>query len=380
VRVLVVSGIWPPDVGGPASHAPDVAAFLNARGHDVEVVTTAGKAPVLEAYPVRWVSRSLPKGLIHARTATEIARRAVRSNVVYTTGMFGRSSVGSVAARRPYVLKLTADPAFERARRRGMVDGDVEAFQQLPGDSAVRALRLARNFELRHAAHVFTPSAYLRELAVSWGVPPERVSVLPNPAPPLPELPRRDELRADLEMEGHTLAFAGRLTAQKSLGLALAALARIEGVQLFIAGEGDERGALELQVEELDLRERVRFLGAQPRARVLELFAAADASILSSSWENFPHTVVEALAVGTPVIATAAGGIGEVVRDGENGLLVAPGDVVALARAVERYFADDDLGVRLRAAAAPSVVEYAPERVFDRLEQALLEAARTLRA
>ena len=181
-------------------------------------------------------------------------------------------------------------------------------------------------------------------------------------------------------MEGPTLAFAGRLTAQKSLGTALGALARVEGVQLFVAGEGDERERLERQVHELDLGGRVRFLGAQPRARVLELFAAADAALLSSSWENFPHSVVEALAVGTPVIATAAGGVGEVVRDGDNGLLVAPDDAPALADAIERYFADEELRARLRAAAAPSVVKYAPDRVFDRLEQKLLEATRTLRA
>ena len=57
MRVLVVSGIWPPDVGGPASHAPAVAEFLVGRGHEVEVVTTASTAPDPQAYPVHWVRR-----------------------------------------------------------------------------------------------------------------------------------------------------------------------------------------------------------------------------------------------------------------------------------------------------------------------------------
>jgi glycosyltransferase involved in cell wall biosynthesis len=321
----------------------------------------------------------LPKGLIHLRTAVEIARRAIRADVVYTTGMFGRSAAGSLAVRAPYVLKLTADPAFERARRRGLVDVDLEAFQRSPGVAAVRALRAARTFELRRAAHVFTPSAYLRELALSWGVAADRVSVLPNPAPALVELPPREQLRASFELAGPTLAFAGRLTAQKSLGIALAALARVPGVQLVIAGDGDERNALVREAEALGIADRVRFLGALPRARVVELFAAADASILSSSWENFPHTIVEALAVGTPVIATAAGGIGEVVQNGKNGLLVASGDEAALAQAVADYFSDGELRSRLRAAAQLSVAEYSPERVFARLERTLVEAARTLR-
>ena len=95
---------------------------------------------------------------------------------------------------------------------------------------------------------------------------------------------------------------------------------------------------------------------------MLELFAAADAVLLPSSWENFPHAVVEGLAVGTPVIATAVGGVTEIVTDGVNGLLVPRGDAGALADAIRRFFADDGaaraaarrrrrLGRRLRARA-----------------------------
>jgi glycosyltransferase involved in cell wall biosynthesis len=377
MKVLVVSGIWPPDVGGPASHAPDVARYLHGRGHDVEVVTTAAAPPAPFEVPVHWISRRLPKGAIHVRTAGEIARRARHADVVYTTGMFGRSSAGAVTARRPYVIKLTADPAFERARRRGIVEGDVDEFQRLGAGPAVRVLRLARDAELRRAAHVFTPSAYLGELAVSWGVGADRVSVLPNPSPLMPELAPRPALREAFGMEGPTLAFAGRLTAQKALGDALGALSQVEEVTLLIAGDGDQRRPLEARVAELGLTARVRFLGPLPRERIVELFRAADASILSSSWENFPHTVVEALAAGTPVIATAVGGVAEVVRDGVNGLLVAPGDVEMLAGAIRRFFADAALREGLRASAAASVADYAPERVFARLEQTLVSVART---
>ena len=375
MNVLVVSGIWPPDVGGPASHAPEVARFLHGRGHGVEVVTTASAPPEPRPYPVHWVPRSLRRGVRHVRGAALIRSRARRADVVYTTGMFGRSSAGSLAARRPYVVKLTADPAFERSRRTGLVDGDVDEFQSGGGGPAVTALRAARDFELRHAAHVFCPSAYLRELAISWGVHPERVGVLPNPAPDVPELRPREELKAELGVNGATIAFAGRLTAQKSLDRALAAVAAADGVSFVVAGEGPDRPSLEAKAHELGIDGRVRFLGAQPRERVVELFRAADATILSSSWENFPHTVVEALAVGTPVLAMEAGGVAEVVHDGVNGLLVPAGDTDALASAVRRYFADEALRERLRACAAGSVADYSAERVFARLEDALRAVA-----
>jgi glycosyltransferase involved in cell wall biosynthesis len=307
----------------------------------------------------------------HYRGAALVHHRAREVDVVYTTGMFGRSALGATMARKPYVVKLTADPAFERSRRRGLVEGDVDEFQRGARGATVALLRLARDVELRHAAHVFTPSTYLRELALAWGVGPDSVSVLPNPAPAVPVLPDRDELRRAFGMNGATLAFAGRLTAQKSLGRALEAVAGADDVDLVVAGEGPDREPLERQAATLGIAGRVRFLGAQPRERIVELFRAADATILSSSWENFPHSVVEALAVGTPVLAMEVGGVAEVVRDGVNGLLVAPGDTAALGEAVRRYFDDDALREQLRASAADSVSEYAPERVFGQLESTL---------
>jgi glycosyltransferase involved in cell wall biosynthesis len=362
-----VSGIWPPDVGGPASHAPEVAGFLAARGHEVEVVVTADSAPAAAEYPVRWVSRRLPPGVRHAEGVRVVASRARWADVVYTTGMFGRSSLGGLLARRPVVVKLTADPAYERARRWGWFDGTLADFQRDRGRRTL-PLRRVRDLDLRRAAHVVTPSAYLRELVLGWGVPGARVTVLPNPAPAAPELRGRDELRAELGFDGPTLVFAGRLTAQKSLPLGIEA-ARRAGVALVVAGDGPDRAALEAAGG-------ARFLGAMPRERVLELFRAADAALLSSSWENFPHTVVEALAVGTPVIATRTGGVAEVVSDGDNGLVVEPDDVDALAAAIARFFGDAELAARLRSRAAASVEAYSAEAVFGRLEGILLTAAR----
>jgi glycosyltransferase involved in cell wall biosynthesis len=342
-----------------------VAAFLRGRGHAIEVVTTADRPPAPQDYPVRWVARSLPPGARHVLGVRVVAGRARRADVVYTTGMFGRSSLGALLARRPFVVKLTADPAYERARRWGLWRGSLEAFQH-GAPPLTLPLRLARDADARSAAHVVTPSAYLRELALGWGVAPDRVTVLPNPAPPVPELRDRDELRRELGFDGPTLVFAGRLTAQKSLDVGIEA-ARRAGVELVIAGDGPDRASLERLGH-------ARFVGPLARASVLELFRAGDASLLSSAWENFPHTVVEALAVGTPVIATRTGGVAEVVRDGENGLVVEPGDVDALTAAIRRFVDDEELAARLRGNAAGSVVDYAPEQVYGRLEQILTEA------
>ena len=364
MNVLVVSGIWPPDVGGPASHGPELATFLLEHGHAPHALVTAGAAPEAEAYPVDWIPRSLPPGLRHARGAARVRALARTSDVVYTTGMLGRSAAGSRLAARPLVVKLTADPAYERAWRLGLTRASLERFQGERG-LATLPLRAARNGIVRGAAHVVAPSVYLRDLALAWGA--REATVLPNPAPDVHTLPPRDELRAELGFAGPTVVFAGRLAPQKALHVAVAA-ARSAGVDLVVAGDGPERDALERLGH-------ARFLGPQPRSRVLELFHAADASVLSSSWENFPHGAVESLAAGTPVVATDVGGVGEVVRDGVNGLLVPAGDQEALAVALRRLVQDDELRGRLQAAAARSVADYSRERVYGRLLDILNAAA-----
>ena len=376
MRALIVSGIWPPDVGGPASHAPEFASFLLGRGHEVEVVVTADAAPAPESYPVHHVSRRIPPGARHLAVASLVGRFARRNDVVYATSMLGRASLAGAASRRPLVVKLVADEAYERARRRGLFDGDLDAFQHEEGDLRIRGLRALRDVALRRVDHLVCPSAYLASLAVSWGVPDEHVTMLPNPAPKLPELASREELRERHGFARPTLAFAGRITKQKALGVALEALAELDGVDLVVAGDGPDLDDVRRQTMALGLADRVSFTGSLSRHGVLELFRAADASVLSSAWENFPHTVVEALAVGTPVIATAVGGVAEVVRDEVNGLLVPPGDAAALAAAIRRFLADDALASRLRDAAPGSVDELRVDLVYGKLERILEEAAR----
>ncbi len=337
-------------------------------------MTTADVAPESPDFPIHAVLRSTPVGVRHARVAGLIARRARSADVVYATSMISRAGLGSTLARRPLVLKLVADAAYERAKRQGLFAGSLAEFQEARGPR-IAALRLARDLALRRASHVVCPSAFLRELSLGWGLATEKVTVVPNAIPPLPQLRPAAEVRAELDLPQPLLAFAGRINAQKALDVLLEALAQVDGPALALAGDGPERERLEARATELGLDGRVRFLGARTRTEVLELFAAADAAVLTSAWENFPHTVVEALAVGTPVLGTAVGGVAEVVRDGENGLLVPPGDPSAFAEALRRFLRDDALQGHLREAAAGSVEHLQQERVYGELERILERAA-----
>jgi glycosyltransferase involved in cell wall biosynthesis len=137
----------------------------------------------------------------------------------------------------------------------------------------------------------------------------------------------------------------GRLKAPKDFATLLAAFARL-GVpyRAAIVGDGPERAALEAAAATA----QVELLGE--RGDVPEQLAASDVFVLSSRSEGMPMSILEAMAAGLPVVASAVGGIPEIVRDGATGLLVPPGDADALAAALGRLLDDDGLRRRLGAA------------------------------
>jgi glycosyltransferase involved in cell wall biosynthesis len=363
MRIVFLTGIWPPDIGGPATHGPEFAAFLRDRGHDVRVVTMGDSEPTELPVAVETVSRGRPFVVRYPLVAARGARLARNADIVYATATYAAAASAAAAARRPFVAKLVSDPAYERARRYGLFRGSIEAFQTERAPAA-RTLKALRTASLRRARRIVVPSRYLAGLAVSWGLEARRVEVLVNPAPP-----PRDVEPEPLPREA--FVFVGRLTEQKALPVALEALARVPEARLVVVGDGPERAGLERQAAHLG--DRVEFRGSLPREDVLRHLAGARALLLSSAWENLPHAAVEALAVGTPVVATAVGGVPEVVRDGVNGLLVPPNDPEALAEAM-RALLDDDLRARLASAARSSVAAIGRDEIYTRLERILEEA------
>lgn len=366
MRIVFLTGIWPPDVGGPATHGPDFARFLRDRGHDVHVVTMGDSEPTDRPVPVETVGRNQPFVVRYPTVAARGMRLARGADLVYATATYAAAAAAASAARRPLVAKLVSDPAYERARRYGLFSGSLEAFQ-VARNPGVRALRALRTASLRRARTIVVPSAYLARIATGWNLDAKQIQVLANPAPPPSSL-------AGQALRPGTFVFVGRLTEQKALPVALAALALVPAASLVLVGDGPERNRLEQLARAEGVDGRVEFLGSRSREESLRYVAGATASLLPSSWENLPHSVVEALSVGTPVVATAVGGVTEVVDDGGNGLLVPPNDPVALARAMSRLLADDALRERLAAAAQPSVAAIGRDRIYTRLE-GLLEKA-----
>ena len=164
------------------------------------------------------------------------------------------------------------------------------------------------------------------------------------------------------------LLFVGRLTEQKGVDVLLAALARMRTTaMLTIIGRGPEQEALRARASDLGVSARVRWLDPQPPASLAPWYAAARVLVVPSTEEGLGLVAVEALFCETPVVAFRSGGITDVVRDGETGLLAPVGDADALARALDRLVADDALARSLGAAGRAHVeARFTPRAAAER--------------
>jgi len=223
---------------------------------------------------------------------------------------------------------------------------------------------------------LLAPSQSRADAAVAAGWAADKVHVLPHLPPPAPEAPvvPVDRKSTYTPATARLVFTAARLVDSKGLADLFAAMARLSGLYLWVAGDGADRAALEEKAYTLGIKPRVRFLGWQQDLR--PYFAAADVFVYPARQEDLGDMVVEAWAAGTPVVAADSLGPGLLIRHRENGLLVPVGDVQGLADAI-RFLLVDQAAAKAMAAAGRAAYEaaFTPEALLRRyldLFQALL--------
>jgi L-malate glycosyltransferase len=240
-------------------------------------------------------------------------------------------------------------------------------------ERAAWQVRLERVLDRMTDAHLVNCAAIADGLVARERIPRAKIRVIPNGidarAVSWTHDHRAARIAAGLAPDRAIVAQVGRLTTQKDYPTFLRAAARIAHVRpdvdFLVVGDGAEREALEALVRTLGLGSRVRFTGL--RHDVPTLLQAVDVLALASTFEGFPNVLLEAMAVGAVVVATAVGGAPELVESGDTGLLVPPRDATAMADAILRILDDQALARRLATAARHSVeTRFTVERLAAR--------------
>jgi glycosyltransferase involved in cell wall biosynthesis len=228
-----------------------------------------------------------------------------------------------------------------------------------------RAYNQLDRWSLRSANKVLTVSAPFRDQLAAFGVPRERIAVIHNAIPPgwgaqacLPE--RASALRATMGIapDRKVILIVGRLSREKDHLTLLEAVNRLRSTltpHLVIVGEGPEKPRIEERIRQLELGEYVTFTGQQKSAE--PWYGIADVAVLSSLSEGSPNALLEAMATRVPVVATAVGGVPEIVAHEEGALLIRPGDPESMSAAIARVLTEPELARRLTARSCELILE-----------------------
>ncbi|MCR6629433.1 MAG: glycosyltransferase family 4 protein [Magnetospirillum sp.] len=366
MNVLFVTGIFPPDLGGPATYVPAMASALQHRGHRIVAVVTLAERGAESGspwpYPVVRLPRRQWRPVRMVRTIATITRLARDADVIYLNGLVLEGIVASRLAGRPSVVKVVGDLIWEKARNAAATTLTIDAFQSAALPWRWRMLRRLQALYTGAATRVLTPSHYLGRIVQGWGVPAGRIDVVHNavevPAPAPNVKPEFD------------LVTVARLVPWKGLA-ELVDLAKARGWRLKIVGDGPLRRELEERAGGA-----VVFAGQVPQACVADEIRSGRVFVLNSSYEGLPHIVLEAKAAGVPVIATAVGGTPETITHGVDGVLIPHGDPAALEQAVGALLADETACRRLAAQGAGQVAQlFSFDHMVAETEAVLARAA-----
>ncbi|MGH2703115.1 MAG: glycosyltransferase family 4 protein, partial [Actinomycetota bacterium] len=319
-RILIITGIYPPEIGGPASYVPRAASALDNKGLDVEILTLSDERPLplSPSIPVRAILRSRWRPIRGLSLWVTAARSARQSDMILACGLFGVAAIVAQITRRRLVMRVVGDVAWERSRNHLLTHDDFVPFQLRRQVWRVEILKWFRSWVTRSADAVIVPSAFLADIVRSWGVPENRIHKINNGI----ELP--DHVASTKPKVSHpfSIVTSSRLVAHKRVDGILRAVAQIPQATLVVIGDGPEFLRLRTMARELKIESRVRFVGKLSADEAMATVEQSDVFVLNSTYEGMPHVVIEAMALGVPVVATSVGGTSEVVTDGEDGILV----------------------------------------------------------
>lgn len=366
-NILLAAPLYPPDIGGPATYTVMLERFLPPCGFDLCTVSFSR-------------FRHLPRGLRHLRYGAELFAKALSCKTIFALDPVSvgvPSAILAIVLKKKFILKVVGDYAWEQGVQAGTIRETLDEYLRTPFSSSYgwRARMLARleRAVARSANSVIVPSEYLKGVVSRWGVSPERIVVIRNAAL-IASCTRSDHHNDNGQRRGVTavcIITAGRLVPWKRFDLIIRILPdllkRFPGISLIIAGDGPDASRLNILANSLGVASRIQFLGRLSSQELHRRMRESKAFVLMSTYEGLSHLLIEALALGVPIIASDAGGNREVLEDGRCGFLVPSEDTDALLAAIGCALADEARTQEYVAAGLRSAQQYTPAAHISRL-------------
>jgi len=337
LKILIATGIFPPDIGGPATMLKALADSLIKQNFAVKIITYSDKINSKKQkdnnIEINKVTKTPNIAFRHLKYFIRMCRLAIWADVIYVTDTY---SVGRFAylikriLNKKYIVRFAGDSAWEIAVSRGWTKDYIVDFVEKVYSNQIEKLKNRRKKILIEADRVIAVSQFIAGIAKKIGVNDNKIKVIYNSIDFMNSsdinMDAVESIKAKYGGRAKIIIAACRLTPWKGVDGIIKILPQLKekvgNINLLVLGQGQELNNLKQLVDKFAINSNVHFLGKVDHSEILNYFKAADLFILNTNYEALSHTILEAMKAGAPIITTNIGGNSEVIENGEDGLLV----------------------------------------------------------
>lgn len=383
MRILIVTGIYPPDIGGPASYGRALARKL-AEEHQVTIVTYSVawsvKEDAQEKFAIVRIWKKWPWFLRNAFYGIKTFFQARHHDRIFILSNLNGGIVGSISGKfwnKKVFIRIPGDYAWQVAAEKVRTSLLIDDFQKAEKKGWIKFLFELQAKICRNAAGVIVPSEYLASIVRGWGVDSDKITIIYNGVEFKPSDLSKEDARRALGITGNIILSAGRLAPWKGFRMLIKIMPQLfvinQFFKLIIVGDGPDLATLKSIIKNLGLDRKVVLVGRKNQEELALFLAAADMFVLNTGYEGFSHQLLEAMKAGVPVITTSVGGNPELMRQGENGLMVKYNDEFNLVEAIKSVWQMEDLRDQFVSEAKKSVKKFSVEKMYDQTISYLTE-------
>ena len=317
MRVLVTVGIFPPDIGGPATFVPNIADyFQNDLNYEIEILTLSDRKnlDVKDNFSVKRIDRNLPIIYRWLKTIFTIYKLGKNKDLIFVNGLGTETTIANIFLKKKIIRKIVGDPVWERAYNKGKVSENFDEFQVRNYGLSISLQKKIRSFSIKNSDLVITPSQHLKNFILNLGFQNKIETI--NNGINIPE-----ESAEKFTNDQTNITIVSRLVTHKNIEKIIAAISDLNNplINLNIIGDGPELNQLQSIALRSDYKENIMFHGKLHRDDIDKIFLNSDIYIQASNYEGLPHSLLEAMSYGIPVICTPVGECKELLGNEDRG-------------------------------------------------------------
>jgi glycosyltransferase involved in cell wall biosynthesis len=349
MNILITVGIFPPDIGGPASFVPKIANHLINMDNKVKIICLADEENLLleDELDVFRIKRSTYLPIRWFKTISLIIKHGRKSDILFVNGLGVEAAIANLYLRKKIVRKIVGDPVWERFYNKKRTFETFDDFQNLKQNLYVRIQKLIRNWSISSSEVVITPSDHLKEFI-------NRI----NPKTEVLKINNGIEItefkRSKAPLHEFNILINSRLVVQKNIHLVIEAMDSIKNldINLKIIGEGGEFASLEELITNLKIQNRVKMIGKVENNLISEYLKTSNLFIQASDYEGLPHSILEAINYEVPILSTEVGGCKDLLDNGDRGFIISsPQNKQQIAEKIDYIYENYDTALTKAVAA-----------------------------